>query len=107
MTQITKLIQNATENAHNHGWYIEWNRTSLNSGVLSVGEALALIHSEVSEALEEVRDDNKDTFSIEIADVFIRLFHLCGDLNIDIEKAIETKMKKNTTRAKKHGRKIY
>ena len=46
----------------------------------------------------------KDTFEDEIADSFIRLFDLCGGLGIDIEKHIDLKLRYNSTRAFKHGK---
>lgn len=46
----------------------------------------------------------KSSFEDEIADVAIRLFDLCGGLNIDLEKHIELKMKYNSLRGYKHGK---
>ena len=46
----------------------------------------------------------KDTFEDELADVAIRLFDLCGYLNIDLERHIELKMGYNATREYKHGK---
>jgi NTP pyrophosphatase (non-canonical NTP hydrolase) len=46
----------------------------------------------------------KDTFEDEIADSFIRLFDLCGEMGIDIEKHIELKMQYNLTRPYKHAK---
>lgn len=46
----------------------------------------------------------KDTFEDEIADSFIRLFDLCGALSIDIEKHIDLKLRYNSTRSFKHGK---
>lgn len=46
----------------------------------------------------------KSSFEDEIADVAIRLFDLCGGLNIDLEKHIELKMKYNSMRGYKHGK---
>ena len=46
----------------------------------------------------------KDTFEDEIADTFIRLFDLCGALNIDIDTHINLKMKYNKTRPYKHNK---
>ena len=40
----------------------------------------------------------------EVADVAIRLFDLCGGMNIDLEKHIELKMKYNSLRGYKHGK---
>lgn len=48
----------------------------------------------------------KSSFEDEIADVAIRLFDLCGGLKIDLEKHIEMKMKYNSLRPYKHGKKF-
>jgi len=48
----------------------------------------------------------KSSFEDEIADVAIRLFDLCGGLNISLEKHIEMKMKYNSLRPYKHGKKF-
>lgn len=42
---------------------------------------------------------------IELADVVIRICDMCGDLGIDLEKAIELKMAYNKTRPYRHGNK--
>jgi len=47
----------------------------------------------------------KNSFEDEIADAIIRLFDLCGALDIDIEKHIELKRKYNKLRPYKHGKK--
>lgn len=48
----------------------------------------------------------KSSFEDEIADVAIRLFDLCGGLNVDIKKHIKLKMKYNSMRGYKHGKKF-
>jgi len=48
----------------------------------------------------------KSSFEDELADVAIRLFDLCGGLGIDLEKHIELKMKYNSMRGYKHGKKF-
>lgn len=48
----------------------------------------------------------KSSFEDEIADVAIRLFDLCGGLNIDLQKHIELKMMYNSMRSYKHGKKF-
>ncbi len=106
--EIEQLIKDCQENANKHHWKITWNTADYISNLknyksLTVGDALALCHSELSEALESYRDDDKKHFSEEIADTFIRLFHLCGDLNLDIEAAIHKKMAKNISRPINHG----
>lgn len=46
-----------------------------------------------------------DNFTEEIADTFIRLFDLCGYLDIDISKAVADKVEYNKTRPYRHGNK--
>lgn len=46
----------------------------------------------------------KSTFEDELADVAIRLFDLCGGLQIDLEKHIQLKMMYNSMRGYKHGK---
>lgn len=45
-----------------------------------------------------------EMFEEEVADTLIRLFDLCGSLNIDIEKAVHDKMLRNEKRPPLHGK---
>lgn len=98
MTKINDLCKEAYETAVSKGWHDEERET---------GTMLALIHSEVSEALEADRKGDSENFAEELADVCIRVFDLCGLMDIDLEQAILTKMAKNKNRAHKHGGKAY
>ena len=100
----------------------------------NIGEMLCLIHSEVSEALECDRQDQysniidleakalleekdnavfkawfkeevKDSFEDELADVMIRVMDLADFKGIDLEFHIKAKMRYNSLRAYKHGKK--
>lgn len=70
----------------------------------NIPEMLMLIVSELGEALEAYRAQDKENFNEEIGDTFIRLFDLCGGLNIDVEKYILKKAKINKKRPYKHGK---
>jgi len=100
---IQYLVKRCKRTANEHGWFVTWKK---NLEAITVLEALALIHSELSEALEEYRDDNKENFGKEIAGCLIRIFHLIGELDIDIEKYLRSEMNRNDTRPYRHGRKI-
>lgn len=96
----------------------------------NIGEMLALIHSEVSEALEadrsgkstkvevnglmELGDDEfkfqfeqqvKSTFEDELADILIRVMDLAGYKKVNLENHIAAKMRYNSLRVYKHGKK--
>ena len=75
-------------------------------GERNVGELIALMHSELSEALEAARKELVDShltdrlgIEVEFADTIIRIFDLCGKQNLDIGGAIKDKLEYNATRA--------
>jgi NTP pyrophosphatase (non-canonical NTP hydrolase) len=70
-----------------------------------VDTMLLRIHSEVSEASEEIRDNNIEGFAEELADIFIRLLNLCEVWKIDLEEEAIKKHNKNVDRPHLHGRK--
>ncbi|MGG0718713.1 hypothetical protein ABE096_14115 [Robertmurraya massiliosenegalensis] len=96
--RINELCKQAYETAKSKGWHDEERET---------GTLLALIHSEVSEALEADRKGWDGDFAEELADVCIRVFDLCGSKGIDLEYHIKKKMEYNKTRTHKHGGKAY
>ncbi len=83
------------------------------------GEDIALMHSELSEALEDIRKgkpmseltyegEKRKPVGVpsELADVVIRVMHFCGKHGINLGKAILEKMAYNESRPFKHGGKI-
>lgn len=66
---------------------------------------LALIHSEISEALEGIRKNLQDdklpdrpAAEVELADALIRILDFCGAMNYDIGGALMAKLAYNQTR---------
>jgi len=121
---VSELVREAHANAEKHGF---WDDPP------EMGTSIALIHSELSEALEEVRKGNPglwymkrgtiggepaekmelglpkngekpEGFITELADAVIRIADLCGYLGIDLAPVIRAKMKYNATRPKMHGK---
>jgi NTP pyrophosphatase (non-canonical NTP hydrolase) len=95
LNTVNNLCEEAYVNAKAKGWH---------DNPREMGTIIALIHSELSEALEADRKGDSENFVEELADVCIRIFDLCGSLNLDLESAIVEKMEYNKTRPYKHGK---
>jgi NTP pyrophosphatase (non-canonical NTP hydrolase) len=66
---------------------------------------IALIMSELGEAVEAVREENLGNLDEELVDVIIRTFDLAGSLSLDMDSAYVHKMEKNRHRIFMHGKK--
>ncbi len=118
---LNNLATQIHQNNKEKGFYDEPKNT---------GEMIALMHSELSEALEADRkgvkcippmndldllDDNnfeisykhevKGAFEEEMADILIRVLDMCAYKGIDIDFHVEAKMRYNKLRPHKHGKK--
>jgi NTP pyrophosphatase (non-canonical NTP hydrolase) len=71
--------------------------------------AIALMHSELSEALEVMRlgmpePEGSAALAEEFADVLIRVLDYCGAAQLDLGRALIGKMEKNRKRPRMHGK---
>lgn len=116
---ITRMAHEAHANAKEKGFHSNEDGTPKDR---NIGEALALIHSEVSEALEEIRknqdvfhtykresDGKPEGFMVELADVIIRIGDLVGAYDGGpevLDVCIREKMNFNATRPHMHGKRF-
>lgn len=111
---------------HIHSWAVEkgWAKLMQAPDILSADEVaakIALMHSELSEALEIVRahgpdaemyrnvpviQDKPEGLATEFADTIIRILQLCGQLDLPVGEALVMKLAYNEGRPFKHGKKI-
>lgn len=72
------------------------------------GEIIALMHSELSEALEELRKEDYDMSKVgeELGDCVIRILDYCEARKINLEDIILKKIEKNKKRPRKHGKRF-
>jgi NTP pyrophosphatase (non-canonical NTP hydrolase) len=120
---IQELCEKSHQTAVEKGW---WGYVAMNDGELeerNFPELLALMHSEISEILEEYRKHGlqnmiyteepwsindipkSEGIAVEFADLLIRVGDCCQRYNIPLEKALELKMAYNKTRSYRHGNK--
>jgi NTP pyrophosphatase (non-canonical NTP hydrolase) len=101
---MNKLAKKINEINRANGWNMltpeDWKASEY-----KIPAILALIHSEVSEALEAFRKNDRENFAEEMADVVIRCLDCTGGLDIDIQGEIMKKLEKNAKRGYRHGNK--
>lgn len=108
---IRELVEKAHATAREKGW---WDGDNHN-----IPEKLALIHSEISEALECYRNKHEalgmrideetskpEGLGVELADAVIRIADFCGMYGIDLQGCINAKMTYNQRRPYRHGGKL-
>lgn len=93
-----------------HGWWDDKDPFSPDVA----GAKIALMHSELSEALEAIRNDNPpdehcpaySSLEIELADTIIRILDFAEARGLNIEGAVLEKMGYNRNRPFRHGGKV-
>lgn len=95
--EIEEMVDQVHKNAVAKGFWQSKN----------IGEKIALCHSELSEALEALRCNDPENFAEELADTVIRIFDICGHLEIDIAEHIKKKHMRNLERPAMHGGKKF
>ena len=98
MATIHELQTMAHEIAKAHGW---WGHKR------NDGELIALMRSELSEALEALRVPDMPHVGEELADTVIRIMDFCEARGIDLEEQIIRKMAINNKRPHRHGGKAF
>ena len=101
LTDLSTLCYEAAAKA---GWW-----TDLDTGELlhrNRGEIYALMHSELSEAMEGMRKSKRDEHlpqflseEVELADALIRIFDYAGGYNLRLGEALIAKLQYNAQRA--------
>ena len=101
--QINAVVADCHRAAKDAGW---WVGIDPHTDIHVVPAKLALVHSEISEALEGHRkslmDDklpDRTMFEVELADAVIRIFDLAGAMGLDLGGALVEKVTYNASRA--------
>lgn len=70
---------------------------------LKLASGIALAHTELAEATEAIRNNDKQNFLEELADTLIRVLDLAVGQTEDFEKIVLEKLQVNRTRGYRHG----
>lgn len=108
---LSDVVTEAHKTAKEKGWW-----ASERPVLMDLPEKVALMHSELSEALEEYRagrsaewdgpNGKPEGWAVEFADCIIRICDYCGATGVDIERLVARKLDYNKTRGYRHGGKI-
>ena len=102
--EINKLQEILYEEYCKNGYKDMWN----SSGKVADIAELGLIVTEISEAMEEVRNKNTDMNHVEMecADILIRVINFMTRKGLSAEKGLLSCIQKNEKREKLHGKDV-
>lgn len=111
-TSLSELVNEAFDNSTEHGFTqgyddlmaavpVEQRRAMRRTALLA---KLALITSEVGEAVSALQLGDDPGFTEEVADIVIRVLDLCGYAQIDLGTEVIRKMQANRKRPYLHGK---
>jgi len=114
-TAYNAVARQVHTTAKEKGWWDGLKDETAAIAGMRDAQAVALMHSELSEALEAMRagnppDDKIPEFSgasAELADVIIRIMDFSEARGLNVGEAIKAKMEFNATRSYKHGGKRF
>lgn len=114
LEELQKMLY---EEYKSNGYEEAWNNNDLNVTVKTDLAELGLIVTEVSEAMECVRDGDYtarqdpltkkwEGLPIEIVDIIVRAFNFANRKHLDLEPYFKLKTEQNHKRGSLHGRKV-
>jgi NTP pyrophosphatase (non-canonical NTP hydrolase) len=98
---LNNIAKRITDICEKHGFVWDMKNPK------DIAACLLLMHSEISEATEALRDEKYENLKLEIIGLIIRALHLLNMLDADIDLLLESEIKRNESREFRHGRKLF
>jgi hypothetical protein len=103
---INRMVEQIFEDNYKAGWWVFPDGQDTRDNPYTFSNKIALVHSELSEALEADRKSLMDNHlphrrgvEVELADAVIRIFDLAGAYGLNLGEALVEKLVYNAQRA--------